>query len=686
MADQAATENWQRYEYAQARGHQDYCKAARRCERFYLGGGLQWDKDVADQLASDGRIVSEINEILPAVNTALGHQINNRMDIAFIPRAGAADQKKAEIFTKVVKQIADNNKLHWLETQVYGDGLIQQRGYFDVRVDFSENVFGEIKVATLDPMDVIPDPDAKDYDPDKWNDVTVARWMTLDDIEQTYGKEARRKVENARENTGDFGDETEGEGRSKFGGKLSGMLHEAAFGQQGIERRRVIDRQFFRYTMAKVAVYPSGDIRPLPDDTTPEKTAELAAEGVFVMRRMIRRVRWVVSTWDTVLMDEWSPYQSFSVVPYFSIFRRGQTRGMVDNAISPQEVLNKAVSQFIHIVNSSANSGYTVEQNSLTNMTTEDLEANGAKNGLVIEYKEGAKPPQKIQPNPVPSGIDRLIDRATMNIKETTGVSDAMQGLNGAEVSGIAIQSKQNMGQQQLAVSLDNLARTRNLLASRLRDLVQQFYDTERVFRIVSEDPLQGQQTEEIAINQFDPMTGQYLNDLTTGEYDVVISEQTITPSWENGQFQQALEMRKAGINIPESTVLRYSNLADKQEIAKSMSQQQANPEVEAQLKLVAAQTEKTLAEATNKSIEGMFSATQAALNIAQAPAVAPLADTLLKSAGFQDKDAAPIVPNVPPGMAGMEETPPPDANTNPLTPANPDAGMMQGIEGGIEA
>ena len=111
--------------------------------------------------------------------------------------------------------------------------------------------------------------------------------------------------------------------------------------------------------------------------------------------------------------------------------------------------------------------------------------------------------------------------------------------------------------------------------------------------------------------------------------------------------------------------------------------QNQSNPVDQAKAELIAAQTRKTDAEAVNKSVEGMYSATQAGSQIAMSPAVAPLADKLLRSAGFQDKDAAPIVPEI---AAPMEGIAPPEQNTNPLYPANPNVGMNRGIEGGNEA
>ena len=66
--------------------------------------------------------------------------------------------------------------------------MIQQRGYFDVRMDFDDSTGGEIRVSVEDPMDVIPDPDAKHYAPASWSDVIKTSWQSLDEIEGEYGK------------------------------------------------------------------------------------------------------------------------------------------------------------------------------------------------------------------------------------------------------------------------------------------------------------------------------------------------------------------------------------------------------------------------------------------------------------------------------------------------------------------
>ena len=673
MSEQLAREVWERYEYCRDRGHRDYCAAARLCERFYLGGGLQWSADDLAALRAAGRPAHEINLVMPAVNAAIGYQISNRMDISFRPRGMGADDDLATVHSKIAMQIADRNHLHWRETEVFADGLIQQRGFYDVRIGFDDHMTGSVEIAALDPLDVIPDPDAKGYEPDTWSDVLITRWWTLDDIELLYGKGARKEVEAYRPTDADFGEESAEEGRNKFGvpEPVYGSWQGEGYGT--IPRVRVVERRQWKLTRQDAAIYPSGDVRPLAD-------GEVPPDGAIVTKRMMRRPRITVATESVVLHDDWSPYRRLMIVPYFPVFRRGLTRGMVDNAVSPQEILNKEVSQYLHVLNTTANSGWLVEEGSLINMTTEDLEAQGAQTGLVVEYKMGRPAPTKIPANQIPTGIDRLIDRSSRFMQEATGITEAFKGMSEQVESGIAVQSRQQAAQNSIALALDNLGRTRHLLAEHILELVQQFYTEPRVLRITETDAFGRKQSVPLAINQ-PTEAGPAFNDLTIGEYDVVISEQPMQVTFENSQFEQALELRKVGVAVPDEIVIRHSNLADKEEVARIMAergQQQADPTLAAKAKLLEAQAEKTQAEQVNKAVEAQYSAIQTAKTIASMPQTANLADALLRSAGYVDRDAAPIVPQLPGALPGIE---PPPQNTNPITPRNPGVGINAGIE-----
>ena len=98
-----------------------------------------------------------------------------------------------------------------------------------------------------------------------------------------------------------------------------------------------------------------------------------------------------------------------------------------------------------------------------------------------------------------------------------------------------------------------------------------------------------------------------------------------------------------------------------------------------AEVEKLAAERERTVAETANKAVEAQYSATQTAALLAQMPQVSAMADALLLSAGYEDRDAPPIVPAAPAAAPVPVEALP--QNTRPLTPANPGIGRRQGIE-----
>lgn len=685
MTDQTARQNWARYEYVKARGHREYIATAYMLEGMYLGGGRQWTEQDKQALAEAGRPAFEVNLIKPKIEAALGYQIANRMDISYKPSRGGSTHEVAGTMSKLAMHVAAQNQYQWQESQVFADGLIQQRGYFEVYMTYEDSLLGEIKIRTLDPMDVIPDPDARSADPDDWGDVIVTKWLTLDEIEVMYGTQAKNSVEQEGGRSGDdIADDEDGDLRSRFGDtNTAGAMSESCTDCDGIKRYRVIDRQYWQMTKADVLITMTGDIRVI-EDTPQSRIDAMIAEGAIKQRRRVRRVKWLVTTACTELYNDWSPFAHFTIVPYFPFFRRGQTRGLQDNAVGPQMILNKSVSQFLHIINTTANSGWISWEGTMSNMSEDELEDRGSETGLNVVLNQDTpqdKVPQKIKPNEVPQGLDRMIERITAMLGQVMGINEALMGQAGPETSGIAIQSRQHAAQQQLAVPLDNLARTRHMIAIRILDLIQNYYDDERIVRITETDARGKEQTTELQLNQQTPEG--ILNDLTLGEYDVTITEVPQQVTFENSQFLQCIEMIDKGAPIPWPFVLRYSNLAQKQEIIDALEQQgKSDPVTDAKVALLNAQVEKTQAEAVNKSVESLYSGIQTAGAIAANPAVSALGDTLLKSAGYQDKDAAPILPlqevaqAAPPALeAGIP------ANTNPLTPANPGVGMNAGIE-----
>ena len=567
---------WARYERARDNGHLDYVEMALKCDEYYQGD--QWDDEDAAALEAEGRPALTINTILPTINTILGEQSTRRADIQFKPRRGG-DGAIAHTLTKLYMQIADNNKLDWVEQQVFSDGLIMDgRGYFDVRMDFSDHVEGEIRITAKDPLDILIDPDAKDADPKTWNEVFETRWMTLDEIAELYGEKKAERLLFVAENGMSFGPDSVEYQETRFGDTET---NDDYFGAgvpgdeeyRNIKALRVVERQHKKLSRAMFFVDPdTGDQRQAPDAWSEAKNKKFAKQyNLNLISKIIRKIRWTVTCDQVVLHDDWSPYNQFTIVPFFCYFRRGRPFGAVRNLLSPQEQLNKIASQELHIVNTTANSGWMVESGSLVGMTADDLEEHGAETGLVLEYARGTTPPQKIGANQIPTGLDRIAQKAAANIKTISGVNDSMLGTDSAEVSGIAIQAKQNRGAIMIQVPLDNLRKSRQYLAEKILNLIQTFYTEQRVIQVTNEDdPLKPR--EEMVINQQTP-EGRIINDLTIGEYDVIVATAPARDSFDETQFAEALALRQAGVVVPDDAIIEYSHLARKGELAKRIRQ-----------------------------------------------------------------------------------------------------------------
>lgn len=567
QADKAAATNWAAFERADQAGHSEYVRRAKRYNDYYLGE--QWTKEDSDALENEGRPFLTLNQIMQVINAVYGNYSKTRADIIFKPKRGPQSVELAEVTTRMADHILESNNYHeQVEPSVVMDGMIEDRGYFDIRMDFSDNILGEASISSLDPRSVILDPDAREYDPATWGWVMIDRWMTLDNIELFYGKKAREKLNMFADSPNDtYGHKSvrwETFGDNVAGVPLSG-------GE--IKEARVLERQHRQLTMVRELVHlATGHTRVVPDKWSDAELASVAQTyGMATRKRLQKRIRWTVSVDKVVLHDDWSPYDEMTVVPFFPIFRRGNPSGLVKHLIDPQEQLNKIESQILHIINTTANSGWTVEAGSLVNMDTEDLEQKGSKTGLVIEYKKNAQAPDKIQPNTIPSGLESYASKARNYIADIPGASALLGQMPTSEVSGVTLERQQASALQGLKMMADNLQLTRKLVAKRVLNMIQSFYTEPRVYYVTQwRDP--SEPVEEVAVNQRQA-AGQLVNDMSAGVFDVTVSMAPARDTFQDQQFAESLELANAGVPIPKYRMVLHSRLHGKQQIADEVKQ-----------------------------------------------------------------------------------------------------------------
>lgn len=617
-----ATKQWVRYAWARDNGHAQFVQKAEKCDAFFRGD--QWEKADKALLENQRRPALTINKILSTISNVLGEQIYNRAETSFRPRSGSPSEV-ADILTKVFKQISDNNQLDWKRSDMFADGIITSRGFLDVRIGYGDSMQGEVVIDNLNPKNVIIDPDGEEYDPDSWSEVFTTKWVTADDIAVLYNKEDAEYLRNREQSFFPYGYDSIQAYRDRFGDRFNPMYNGDYDNSSVMRNIRLIERQYRMLDRQKHFVDPTtGDMRPIPDDFDREKIAFMRQQfGLEVTTKLVRRIRWTVIADNVRLHDDWSPYKHFTVVPYFPYFRRGTTLGLVENLLGPQELLNKVSSQELHVINTTANSGWKVKSGTLTNMTVEELEQKGAQTGLVVEVNE-IDGIEKIQPNQVPTGLDRITYKAEEHIKTISGVSDSMQGFDREDVAAKAIQAKRQAGSTNLAKPLDSLTRTDHILARNILDLVQQFYTEERIMTI-THDEATGE-TETFAVNQVTP-AGQIVNDLTLGEYDVVVSSVPRRETLEDSQFEQAVALREMGVMIPDSVLIDASRLVNKKDVIRAMEGDKNSPEAqeaaELQRRAQAAEVAKAEGEAAQKAADAQLKGAKTQETIVKAQVLA---------------------------------------------------------------
>ena len=646
--DQITSNQLWRFRLAVERGHRDFLDIAQKCDDFLIGN--QWDSRDTEALKAAGRPYLTINKILPTLSNIFGAQIQNRAEVVFRPTGLGADASTAEALTKVWSHIAQENDLPWVRSEVFADGCVRGRGFFDVRLDFSENINGAVKISSVNSKNVIIDPDADQYDPATWSEVMVSRWLTLDSIEMLYGK---NNADLLRDNVGGsfaLGFDQVELFRERFAGRgpllTNTYLGQIDYPEGGDTRRnlRIIERQYRKLVRAKHFIdTSSGDMFLIPEAWDDNRiAAQIASSQVplQVFEKITKRVRWTVTAANVVLHDAWSPYNNnFTLVPFFPIFRHGRPLGLVENLLSPQELLNKTSSQSLHVVNTTANSGYVVKAGALKNMTTAQLAQQGSQTGLVIETVNGPADIEKLKPNQTPTGLDRLAYQADENIKNISGVSDAMRGDVREDVAAKAIIAQQQTGQTNLVVINDNLARTDKILARVVLDIVQTYYTEPRLLHITHDDITNTQ--EQVGVNQQQP-DGTVLNDLTLGRYDVSVATMPARQTMEDTAFEQVLAMRKEGIQIPDIELIRNSRLPNRADLIKQMQQPDPTAQEKSQLDIELLKAQIAELQAKAQSLGGKTQVEQARVGVEQAKAqqLAATAQATLATIGSSDPQA----------------------------------------------
>ena len=640
-----ARENRALYERAMTEGGEDYQAQARQNLNYVAGE--QWTPAEVEMLGDKPDLTS--NLIFGFVRTVIGLYTGSKPSIKAAPREVEYDSGRAIAVNATMDFVLDSAKYMDEEGVLFQDGVIQNRGYVDVNIAFDENFHGHVTYEAIDGMDILPEPGAKTYDPESWGWYLKLSWASLDSIQDSYGKAARDSVEqriNAAQR--DWGDDGRGATRNKFAGpsgdySYADMFYNAGDDEHKDWRVRVIERNEKVLKNRLVLVDPmTGDQVTLPVGMKQaDAQARADAEGLELIKRQIKTVRQVVSAGDDVTLYEGLTSRPFyTLCPFFPFFMRGVTPGVVDQSISMQDTLNKTLSQIMAILGTTTNGGWMVEEDSLNNMDTEDLEEIGGQTGLTIEYKRGRPKPDKIQPNDVPRGIDGLSQTALSLLGQVMGLNDIdVTQLN----SEPAVKAAMKRAALPFSHFFANLDRTRAMVGEKTLWFIQHYYSEPRRLKIKTKDDLGQEQDANMSVNVSDE------TDVTMGKYDITVEAESAFDEDDEAEFGVLMQLLDKGVAVPPEVLIKHSPISDKAAVAEAVKKaQQLSPEDE-ELQRRAKQLDieqreldlqKLKADTAHRYSEIARQNAQTAQMIAENPMVGQLAEMIQKGAWTGAQDA----------------------------------------------
>lgn len=449
-----------------------------------------------------------------------------------------------------------------------------------------------------------------------------------------------------------------------------------------------------------------------------EPTTEKVGIGASTVDCVRMKMRVSILTEKNIILDQPSPYQhnKYPFIPFWCYRRKrdGAPYGVARAIRGPQDALNKRMSKVQHILSQSQ---IIAENDAFDDeiMTAEEArEEYSAPDGMVLLARGGLAKVKTDRQNEVAESHVRLMDTDTAIIRNAAGVTNENLGRDTNATSGVAVQKKVDQGSVLTAEIFDNMLLARQLEGEITLSLIEQFYNQPKVFSITGER----QKREYVQINTPDPVTGEVLNDITARRANFIIGEQNWKQTLQQAAAESMMDLLQQLaptspeivtslldvavelFDLPNKTLVlqrirAVTGMTDPNETptpeedAQRQENQRKKDEADQlemdrlreELNNLRAKTKQLEAAAVKAGTETSYAAMQGAQVIATMPQVAPIADEIMKGAGYRDPNPGGDDPNFPvPPVAQQPQVDFP-TNTSPMLPVTAGVGEMSGIE-----
>jgi hypothetical protein len=476
-------------------------------EDLKFGGGDQWPVELQNSRNLESRPVITVNKVDNYCRQVCNQQRQQRPRIKVHAMNTHEDMVDAQTIQGIVRHIENNSNADHAYDNAFEYAVRMGWGYFRVRTDYvSEDSFEqEIFIDPIDnPFTVYFDPNSVAPDGSDSDRCLITTMMPKKEFSKLYPDAAV-------------------DGGTSFTQRGTGDSQ-----SEWITKEDIRLAEYFYTVREKATLYQLSDgSSTFAEDK--DLFARLESAGIVVVdqrssyKKTIKYCK--LTAIDIIEEGTWAG----KYIPIIPVYGRhivvGDKRkkfGMIRYAKDPQRMYNFWQTSITEGVALAPKAKWLIAEGQDEGHESDWANAN-IKSFPLLRYKqtdiEGrpAPVPQRLQPEPPQAGIMAAAAGVDDDIKSIMGVFDPAQ-LGQGNISGKALNGQQQQVDLTNYDYYDNLTRSISHCGTVILDLLPKIYDTERVMRIIGDDG----KPELLTVNQRDS-AGRVLNDMTVGQYDVVM-------------------------------------------------------------------------------------------------------------------------------------------------------------------
>jgi hypothetical protein len=483
----------------------DSTNRAEALQDVRFAAGDQWPVEIQNSRNLESRPCLTINKIDAYIRQVTNQQRMQRPRIKVHPVNNLADYKIAQVIEGITRHIETNSNADTAYDTAFDYAVRMGWGYWRINYKYvSESSFDqEIYIDAIDnPFTVYFDPNS--IRPDGSDAERCLITTVLD-------KKIFREMYPDADDGANFQPRSTGDDTASW-----------------ITKEDIRIAEYFYVEREKARLFLLSDgTSAFADSESFFERVEAAGLEVIDERDSYRRaVKWCKMTAMEVLEEKTWAGKYIPIVPCYGaqviVDDKRKKYGLVRFAKDPQRMYNFWRTSMTESVALAPKAKWLLAEGQDEGHENEWALAN-IKSSPVLRYKQkdiegvGAPVPQRIQPEPPPTGIMEAAGAISADLQMVLGILDPNQ-LPSGNISGKALQGQQNQVDLSNFHFYDNMTRSIKHTGKIILDLIPKIYDTQRVMRIIGSDG----QPDMTVINEQSAI-GEVLNDVTVGEYDVVM-------------------------------------------------------------------------------------------------------------------------------------------------------------------